>query len=567
MRLLVLAVLALVSGFARAEVQYTLSVDPAGGAIRVSVKATDAGTAPVFRIPAWCPGYYVILNYQSKISDVRATGADGVSLEFVKPDPRAWRVANPSGGPVTLSYRVLGDDQGLGFFGVSVKPFTAFINGPAAFMYIDGKKEEPTRLRVNLPTGWEIASGMDFASANVLTAGDYDELLDHPIQLGRFVRKTFTHGTASYEVVFVTTDGNIACNPDEVTAMLKRVIQPSVKMWGETPFKRYVFLIHLAVGTFGGGLEHRASTVLAIPNSPTLNIQDLASHEFVHTWLVKNIRPLELGPFDYTQEVRSPHLWLMEGTTDYYATRHVYQSGLGDEAYHWSALSGTIATYQRGKTRLTKTLEDAGKEAWEGGSVGIGDLSYYNNGKLAGFLLDAAIRGASKGKGSLDDVMRDLYQKHKLPKPGYAYNDVRDAVNRWAGKDISAIHDQIVRSTNEVPYEVLKGIGLRVIAPGATVSDLGFATDQGSVSSVSQEVAQMGLKVGDRVLIVNSNPFGPGAFEGIGRQVYVLGVIRGGKVERIVLRPITRTVSAWTVEPDPFRSAEADARLQELMAR
>ena len=36
----------------------------------------------------------------------------------------------------------------------------------------------------------------------------------------------------------------------------------------------------------------------------------VAAHEFFHAWNVKRLRPLPLGPFDYTQMVHTPSLWI-----------------------------------------------------------------------------------------------------------------------------------------------------------------------------------------------------------------------------------------------------------------
>lgn len=56
----------------------------------------------------------------------------------------------------------------------------------------------------------------------------------------------------------------------------------------------------------GGGLEHLNSSLLssaASPQSPapTLRWLKFVSHEFFHAINVKRLRPIELGPFDYTK--------------------------------------------------------------------------------------------------------------------------------------------------------------------------------------------------------------------------------------------------------------------------
>lgn len=451
-----------------AEVRYSLTVLPQAQSIQVSM-TLEAGVNQAFRIPAWCPGFYFLQDYHNNVSDVRATNEKGeaVQVEQDSSDPRKWTARNASQETLTLSYRVLGDDSGLGFFGVNVRSDTAFVNGPAAFLYAEGTKEEPCTLKITTPEGWELATGLD-AESGVLKAKNYDELLDSPLQLGKMARRSFTVEGLPFQVVFASTNGRYPSNLSAVVQELQQLSAPAIKLFGGAPFKRYVYIVHLAVGNFNGGLEHRASTVIATNNSGSLQLGTLAAHEFFHAWNVKQIRPQDLGPFDYTNKVRTGNLWFAEGVTDYYAYLTAYRSGRYDSNWLLNSLSGQIREYQSGSTRKRLTLEQCCRETWENGGFGVDDFDYYNKGLLAGLLFDAAIRGATEGKRSLDDVMRLLYSRHKLPNPGYPEDGILKAINEVAGTDLSALYRRIVQSTEELPYEVLEQIGLRVPMPGTS---------------------------------------------------------------------------------------------------
>jgi predicted metalloprotease with PDZ domain len=447
-----------------ADVHYFFRPDPSAGELRVAIKVDASEAEQEFRIPAWCPGFYFLLNYQEKISKVEGTDATGrtLSVRQKEGDPRAWVVSNPTKGFVTLSYRVKGDDPGLGFFGVSVKGHTAFINGPAAFMYLPGRLEEKCTLKPMLPEGWKIATGMSQDDGGQFYAGGYDELIDHPIQVGIFESRRFTVEGLPFEVVFVTTTpGSAKADLDAEAERLKALSAPAIKLYGGAPFKKYVYILHLAVGGFGGGLEHRASTTIATGNTRPLGIDTLATHEYFHTWNVKQIRPKVLGPFDYTKQVRTNNLWFAEGVTDYYANITAYRSGLMDENLLLRTLSSEVSELQGSKARLEISLEYTSWNAWENGGFGVRGLSYYNKGLIAGLLFDAAIRSATEGAKSLDDVMRLLYKRHRLPQPGYDEDEIRAAINEVAGTDLSSLYNTVVRTPGEVPYEVLRGIGLR----------------------------------------------------------------------------------------------------------
>ena len=541
MRKLALA-LFLLPTLAKADVSYTLTPNPAAKTITVAVTPDMSGASETFRIPAWCPGFYTLKNYETKIFDVAAASEDGTALKLEKVDARGWRVLNPEGKKVTLSYKVMGDDPGLGFFGVNVREDKAFVNGPAAFMYVDGKLTEPTSLQIKVPTArWDIATGMTRSGEKFVASG-YDELIDHPIQMGTMARKSFKIGDYEFEAVFASIDNRYRPNLDNQVAVMRKVAAPAVELFHGAPFKRYVFIIHLALGDFGGGLEHRGSTTISMANDPNLDMDTLIAHEFFHTWNVKNIRPKVLGPFDYTTKVRTGNLWFAEGVTDYYAKMNTYRGTLHDGTWLLGQLRDQVQQLQGSSSRKAVTLEDACKRTWESSGFGYSDLDYYNKGLIAGFLLDAAVRQATQGQKSLDDVMRLMYERCRLPKPGYEEDGIRLAVNEVAGKDLSPIYNRIVRSTQEVPYDQINAIGLRVVAPGSTYTEASFTTEGNKVLDLSEEASEAGLMRGDEIV---------GATQST--KTVELTVRRQGGSDFTVAVPISQETSEqWILEENPL---------------
>ena len=582
-RILLLSLLAPV--FARADIQYTLAPNPSAQDVAVTITADNTADKSTFTMPAWVPGFYVILHHEKTVSNVKATDSNGAPLKVeTQTDPRSWTVVNPKHSRIIFSYHVKGSDPGLGFFGVNVREKTAFVLGGAAFMYIDGRKEEPTTLKITNPQGWQIGTSMNVDPKGIYHARDYDEFIDHPIDLGHFVKRTFVALNTPFEVDFVTTmtptkdqSGNVISDgtynsaaADAMTARIQKLVVPAMEMFGKYPFKRYVFHLHFAVGDFSGGLEHQASVTIAIPpRTGPAAVDDLFTHEFFHAWNVKNIRPFVLGPFDYTKEDRTDNLWFAEGVTDYYAKVNAYRSGLdGADEYLFPSLTSEIRTYQRGQTRLTKTLADASQGAWEGFSEGTGDLSYYNKGQLAGWILDANIRDATKGTKSLDDVMRFMYDMYHLPdKPGYPENGILLAINQVSGKDFSALYNKLIYSTDDLPYGELEKIGIRVTPADQEFPSLGFTTDDhGVVQDLEAAVEQQGLQVGDEIITIDGKPYTT-FMTGLKTTGYSVNVRRGGDPETVELKPIIVKADRFDARPDPFATVEQGQRLLEWLKR
>ena len=122
------------------------------------------------------------------------------------------------------------------------------------------------------------------------------------------------------------------------------------RFWGDAPFDRYYFFN--VIGSAANGLEHKNSTLMNIPLEATqsregyLEWLSLASHEYFHAWNVKRLRPVELGPFDYENEVYTRALWFVEGITDYYADLLLVRAGVATREEYLDALSKQIRSLQ-----------------------------------------------------------------------------------------------------------------------------------------------------------------------------------------------------------------------------
>jgi predicted metalloprotease with PDZ domain len=289
--------------------------------------------------------------------------------------------------------------------------------------------------------------------------------------------------------------------------------------------------------------------VIAIPNAEDYDLSDLAAHEFFHAWNVKQIRPYPLGPFDYNSPQRTGNLWFAEGVTDYYAKILTYRSGFHDLTWLLSELSDQVASYQSGKTRLKSTVEDASRAVWEHQGFSLGDLDYYNKGLLAGLIFDAKIREATGGQKSLDDVMRLMYARFRYPHPGYKEDGIRQAIIEVSGTDLGPLYDELIRSTQELPYANLRAIGLQVAKPNESVPiALGFPTPTDNLPVTQYN--GYGLQEADQFV-----RFLPQKIDGQAMAEFD----RDGTLKPIQLPLAKRTFPNWTVLLDETpTAAESD---------
>ena len=105
-------------------------------------------------------------------------------------------------------------------------------------------------------------------------------------------------------------------------------------MWGPPEFDSYTFLIHFASdGQSGDGMEHLSSTQIIqageLADASTYQeTLEAAAHEFFHVWNVKRLRPIELGPWDWTKPAATRSLWIGEGFTQYYGVEMYHRAGV-----------------------------------------------------------------------------------------------------------------------------------------------------------------------------------------------------------------------------------------------
>jgi predicted metalloprotease with PDZ domain len=345
-------------------------------------------------------------------------------------------------------------------------------------MYIIGAKDRPTTLSIEVPSGWRVATGMDHTSATTFQSVNYDTFSDCPLEISDFAEKDFEVLGTKYHVIVHDVIGQkdfakFVDDLQKVVAQDVAVFQPVAGASGQAaPFKEYYFIFHVWPKT-GGGLEHLNSTQIDFsgdwdstePAPGYVNRYDLklfvSAHEFFHAWNVKRLRPLPLGPFDYSQMVHTPSLWISEGLTSYYGALALVHAGLITPEQYLDTISQLITKFEAQPGRSERSIEDTSWDTWfpresvihQDSNLLNTSYSYYDGGQIMGHILDFAIRHDTNNQKSLDDWMRLLYSRYALPKPGFEPDDAIKAASEVAGTDLSGIFRQYISGKEPIPYE------------------------------------------------------------------------------------------------------------------
>jgi predicted metalloprotease with PDZ domain len=258
-------------------------------------------------------------------------------------------------------------------------------------------------------------------------------------------------------------------------------------MWGAPEFDSYTFLFHFAADDRSGdGMEHLNSTqiihsgILA-ERGAYYGALHTAAHEFFHVWNVKRLRPVELGPWDWTKPAATRGLWIAEGFTQYYGVEMYHRAGFEDSTGFLRDLADTISDVENSPGTKLMSAEASSMAApfidraayRDRTNLSNTSVSYYLKGELIALNLDLLIRGRTKGQRSLDDVMRRAYDEFYLKSPnasyylkgrGYTTEDFARIVSEVAGMDMMDWFGRYVRGIEPLPYEEAFGaVGLRLV--------------------------------------------------------------------------------------------------------
>jgi len=469
----------------------------------------------VFTLPAWIPGSYMIRDFSRHIVTIHAS-CEGEDVTISKLDKDTWR-CEACRGPLEVEYQVYAKD--LSVRGAHLDHDHAYFNGSCVFLQVQNQQQQPCQLEIMPPQGeafshWRLATAMQTVDAEPhgfgrYQAQDYDELIDHPVEMGEFTLASFTAGGIPHEIVI---SGQHRADMKRLSDDLKKICQTHIALFTELPkIKRYVFLI-MAVGEGYGGLEHRASTSLLcsrddLPlttNSETSDnyrtLLGLCSHEYFHTWNIKRIKPAVFQPYQLSSESYTRQLWAFEGITSYYDDLGLVRSGVISKESYLELLGQLITRVQRGQGRFKQSVADSSFEAWtkfykQDESAPNNIVSYYTKGSLLALALDLTLRIQTQQKISLDDLMRHLWQQYGKPLIGVPESAIESLAEEISGIKLKEFFQSYLYGTEDPPLlSLLEQVGIEVhFRTASNVDDKGGTPDDNS-TQVGQAV-QLGARV------------------------------------------------------------------------
>jgi len=508
-------------------------------AIEVELPDQLKDTPIQFQMAKWSPGRYAVFDFAKNVQEFHAAAGvcpppgrcDQAMRPVTRVNDQTWNVAPLGSSALTIKYKVFANDLSGTFSQLDSRHGN--YNGGTIFMYVVDHKPDPVKLVIHPPSGWKIVNGRTERSGQTeWQFPNWDVLIDTPTEIAPdWTQESFQVDGKKYHVV-VHSFGAEGGKRNNLVRDIERIVRAESAMWGPPEFDEYTFLIHFAADDRSGdGMEHLTSTQIIEPGAlaeegvyeETLGT---VAHEFFHVWNVKRLRPLELGPWDFTRPANTRGLWVAEGFTNYYGHLMMRRAGIWNDTRFVARQAETIDRIENAPGSRLMSAEESSLSApflddaphSQLTNLANTSISYYPKGELIGMVLDLLVRGRTKGKASLDDIMRAMYEEfyrkssnnsYYLRGRGYTTEDVQRVASQVAGFDLSDFFHRYVRNTEMLPYdEALSYVGLKLVkTKKAQPYNAGLTLDSDEEAGMrilnirnDSPAEDAGLDVGDEIL-------------------------------------------------------------------
>jgi predicted metalloprotease with PDZ domain len=483
----------------RPSILYTVeAADQNAHLFRVTLAIDQPAALQTVSLPVWIPGSYLVREFSKNLQNLSAKQGRR-SPAVVQLDKCTWQISCRENEALLLSYEVYAFDNSVRAAWLDSQ--RGFFNGTSLCLRVHGQETQVQHLQlqtVKSQPRWRAATGLmpvkiDKHGFGLYVADGYDELVDCPVELGDFWFGSFQACGIPHR--FVVAGALPSFDGDRLLADTQKICEAEIRFWHgqgksagqKAPYKNYLFMLN-AVHDGYGGLEHRNSTALICKRSdlprqasPRTNedyttLLGLISHEYFHSWNVKQLRPDAFERYDYTQENYTSLLWFFEGFTSYYDDLLLRRAGLIDDAAYFKLVNKTIVQVQQTPGRHVQTVAQASADAWvkyyrQDENTHNATVSYYTKGALIALCLDLSLRQESQDKRhTLDDVMRGLYKRCKGGP--MREQDLLDELQAQTGRSWQAEITAWVHSTAELPLaQLLKDQGIEIHVESTNFAD------------------------------------------------------------------------------------------------
>jgi len=487
--------------------------------IKITAEFSTSLDETIVQLPAWRPGRYELGNFAKYVRDFKVYDANNKLLAAEKKTKDSWGVATSQTDSITVSYSFYANILNAGSTFLDAEQL--YVNPVNCCVYTQESFFNEVSVSLDVPAHWEFASSMERIGEEYKVA-NFDELFDSPfIASSQLQHGEYESNGTKFHIWF---NGEVKPDWDRVIKDFKAFTEVQISKFTEFPVKEYHFLNQILPYKAYHGVEHQKSTVISLGPSFDVfgklykELMGVSSHELYHTWNVKAIRPVEMMPYDFSQENYSKLGYICEGVTTYQGDLFLLKSSFFSEEDYFKELNNQLQRHFDNHGRFNYSVGESSFDTWlDGYQLGAPGrkVSIYTEGCLLSFVIDTRIRKATNNKYGIDEVMKRLYFNFALNEKGVSENDYQTTIEAVSGESFQSFFDDYVNGNK--PYEsilteALESLGLELNhVPSKKYSEgrLGFKTQSKGINALVTALYPSGpadlakLSIGDEIIAIN----------------------------------------------------------------
>ena len=515
----------------------------------LDIEGPFTSTRLVFRFPRWVPGSYFLREPIQHMFDFSASDEQGRSLNWKRVGVDGISVQLRKGSSaVSIRYMLLAKELSVRSNHLDsthlhlMPPFTWF--WPERGVE-EGRLNMSHRVELLAPVEWSPATQLDLDSETAendlvnrwtFSSPNRDMLLDSIMEVNPNAPLTYDIDGRTHHFKWWDSGGHVP-NAERLQAFvadMERIAKEHHALFGVPNWPAYTTVLHLT-DTGRGGLEHMNSQTSMMPRSCLFpdhpdeyrDLVSLFSHEYLHQWNVKRLRPKCFVDYDLQSEVHTDLLWWFEGGTSWLGDMMCVRSGAWSEEDWRLDFERKMKRHTTGNGMHRESLAESSHDAWihlyrSGPYTRESQISYYLEGELAMMCLDVELRRRNKDTFGACDLMAELVRRFSIESdeedaPGVDYNDIRTALKACPGgasmgpfldklvrqralpniqRALSAFRLKLVPHAGDKEGKGLLGVGLRETSGRVTITTYHAGSPLRTCTQVGDElVAVDGVRV------------------------------------------------------------------------
>jgi len=506
-------------------IHYTFSyVNPHRHFIDIEMRIFEHSSPElIVQLPAWRPGRYELGNFAKNIQYFKVFDAQGLPLKFQKITKDTWKISTANCSEIVIQYNYYANELNAG--STYLDEIQLYVNPINCCLYIPDRMDETCIVNLEVPSSYKVACALA-QDNNQLKAKNFDELVESPwIASNSLQHNKYSIQGINFHIWF---QGKCQLDWNRILKDFKAFTGHQINDFKAFPVSEYHFINQILPYKAYHGVEHTASTVISLgPGSDLMgdklyqSLLGVSSHELYHTWNVKQIRPKELMPYDYSKENYSRMGYLYEGVTTYMGDLYLMRSKVFSEKAFYKSQEENLLKHFHNAGRYNMSVADSSFDTWLDGYVqGIPNrkVSIYTEGALCAMMLDIQIMDYTNGANSLRDLMTKLYVKYALKGKAVTEENYIEELINFGGREILKIIENYIYGIKDFRNALDRSfskVGLKIEASEnndffasklglkGLIKDAVFHVKQVELNSVADD---MRIAVGDEILAINTKP-------------------------------------------------------------